>query len=45
MKFFFDSNFYQNYVAEHATGTAQMGFYLQEMAESFIAIPGNDHRK
>ena len=30
VKFFFDSNFYQNYVAEHATGTAQMGFYLQE---------------
>ena len=39
VKNFFDSNFYQNYVAEHATGTAQMGFYLQEMAESFIPLP------
>ncbi|MGI5075154.1 restriction endonuclease subunit S [Treponema vincentii] len=39
LKFFFDSKFYQNYVVEHATGTAQTGFYLQEMAESFIAIP------
>ena len=45
VKFFFDSNFYQNYVAEHATGTAQMGFYLQEMAESFIAIPPISEQK
>ena len=39
LKYFFDSSFYQNYVIEHATGTAQMGFYLKEMAESFIAVP------
>ena len=45
VKIFFDSNFYQNYVAEHATGTAQMGFYLQEMAESFIAIPPISEQK
>ena len=45
VKFFFDSNFYQNYVAKHATGTAQMGFYLQEMAESFIAIPPISEQK
>ncbi|MGI5079420.1 restriction endonuclease subunit S [Treponema denticola] len=45
VKFFFDSNFYQNYVAEHATGTAQMGFYLQEMAGSFIAIPPISEQK
>ena len=45
VKFFFDSNFYQNYVAEHATGTAQMGFYLHEMAESFIAIPPISEQK
>ena len=39
LKYFFDSNFYQDYVVEHATGTAQLGFYLQEMSESYIAIP------
>jgi len=36
---------YNKYVAEHATGTAQMGFYLQEMAESFIAIPPISEQK
>ena len=38
LKYFFDSTFYQDYVVEHATGTAQLGFYLQEMSESYIAI-------
>ncbi|UTY30297.1 restriction endonuclease subunit S [Treponema putidum] len=45
LKLFFDSAFYQNYVVEHATGTAQMGFYLQEMAESYIAIPPISEQK
>ncbi|MBP5695759.1 MAG: restriction endonuclease subunit S [Treponema sp.] len=39
IKLFFDSPFYQNYVLEHATGTAQMGFYLKEMANSPIPLP------
>ena len=39
LKYFFDSSFYQNYVVEHATGTAQQGFYLQEMSESYVAVP------
>lgn len=39
LKYFFDSNFFQTYVIEHSTGTAQMGFYLKEMANSPIAIP------
>ena len=34
LKYFFDSNFFQTYVIEHSTGTAQMGFYLKEMANS-----------
>ncbi|MDY2923881.1 MAG: restriction endonuclease subunit S [Treponema sp.] len=45
LKYFFDSSFYQNYVVEHATGTAQMGFYLQEMSESYIAIPPISEQK
>ena len=39
LKYFFDSNFFQTYVIEHSAGTAQMGFYLKEMANSPIAIP------
>ena len=39
IKLYFDSPFYQNYVLEHATGTAQMGFYLKEMAYSPIPLP------
>ena len=45
LKYFFDSNFYQDYVVEHATGTAQLGFYLQEMSESYIAIPPISEQK
>lgn len=39
LKYFFDSNFFQTYIIEHSTGTAQMGFYLKEMANSPIVIP------
>lgn len=39
LKYYFDSSFFQTYVIEHSTGTAQMGFYLKEMANSPIAIP------
>ncbi len=45
LKYFFDSPFYQGYVLEHATGTAQLGFYLQEMSESYIAIPPISEQK
>lgn len=45
LKYFLDSNFYQDYVVEHATGTAQLGFYLQEMSESYIAIPPISEQK
>ena len=39
LKYFFDSNFYQKYIVENATGTAQMGFYLEQMRKSFIPVP------
>nr|WP_261789730.1 restriction endonuclease subunit S [Treponema pectinovorum] len=45
LKYFFDSNFFQNYVIGHSTGTAQMGFYLQEMSNSPIAIPPLSEQK
>ena len=44
LKYFFDSSFFQTYVIEHSTGTAQMGFYLKEMANSPIAIPPMDEQ-
>ena len=44
LKYFFDSSFFQTYVIEHSTGTAQMGFYLKEMANSPIAIPPIDEQ-
>ena len=39
VKCFFDSDYYQNLIIEKATGTAQMGFYLQQLSESYIALP------
>ena len=44
LKYFFDSNFFQTYVIEHSTGTAQMGFYLKEMSNSPISIPPIDEQ-
>lgn len=39
LKYFFDSPYYQKTVTKHATGTAQKGFYLKQMAVSLIAVP------
>jgi type I restriction enzyme S subunit len=39
VKYFFDSDYYQNLIIKKATGTAQMGFYLQQLSESYIALP------
>ena len=39
LKYYFDSDYYQAYILDNATGTAQLGFYLQQMEKSFIPIP------
>lgn len=39
LKYFFDNPFFQNRVNKEATGTAQKGFYLNQLATSLIAIP------
>ncbi|MBR2899046.1 MAG: restriction endonuclease subunit S [Fibrobacter sp.] len=39
LKYFFDSNYYQQVILENATGTAQLGFYLEQMRNSCIALP------
>ena len=36
---YLDSPEYQNMVIEQATGTAQKGFYLNQLADSLVAIP------
>ena len=45
IKYFFDSNYYQDYVIENATGTAQLGFYMQQMSDSFVVIPPLSEQK
>ena len=39
LKYFFFFFYYQNIVVEKSTGTAQVGFYLQQLSESIVAIP------
>ena len=39
LKIYLDSPEYQNMVIEQATGTAQKGFYINQLADSLIAIP------
>lgn len=39
LKYFFDSSFYQDYIIDKATGTAQLGFYLKQLEDSYIAVP------
>ena len=39
LKYYFDSDYYQAYILDNATGTAQLGFYLQQMEKSFIPLP------
>ena len=39
LKYFFDSNYYQSFVIEKSTGTAQVGFYLNQLSKSLIAVP------
>ena len=39
LKFCFDSGYFQNKVQKEATGTAQKGFYLNQLASSLIPVP------
>jgi len=45
IKFCFDSTYYQKLILENATGTAQLGFYLEQMSKSLIPIPPFDEQK
>ena len=39
LKLFLDSPLYQNYVGENARGTAQKGFYINQISDSWVPIP------
>jgi type I restriction enzyme S subunit len=39
LKYCFDSPFYQSLIEDKATGTAQRGFYLNQLEESIIPLP------
>ena len=39
LKLVFDSAYFQNKVFKEATGTAQKGFYLNQLAETLIPVP------
>ena len=39
LKYYFDSSYVQNFVFANATGTAQKGFYLNQLAKLIIPLP------
>ena len=39
LKLFLDSSIYQNYVNDNARGTAQKGFYINQISDSWVPIP------
>lgn len=45
LKYCLDSGYIQNYVISNATGTAQKGFYLNQLAELLIPLPPHAEQK
>lgn len=45
LKYCFDSPYYQSLINEKATGTAQRGFYLNQLEESIIPLPPLSEQK
>jgi type I restriction enzyme S subunit len=39
LKLFFDAPYFQDFIVNNATGTAQKGFYLNQLKEVLICIP------
>ena len=39
LKIFLDSPYFQNKIIKEATGTAQKGFYLNQLENSFVVVP------
>ena len=45
LKYAFDIPFIQNFMIEHATGAAQLGFYLNKLEKLLIPLPPNAEQK
>ena len=45
LKNFFDSNFFQEIMIKEGTGTAQKGFYLNQLSNVLIPVPPIDEEK
>ena len=45
LKNFFDSNFFQEIMIKEGTGTAQKGFYLNQLSNVLIPVPPIDEQK
>jgi type I restriction enzyme S subunit len=45
LKFFFDCGYFQQKVIREATGTAQKGFYLNQLSASLIPVPPLNEQK
>jgi len=45
LKFFFDCGYFQQKVIKEATGTAQKGFYLNQLSSSLIPVPPLEEQK
>lgn len=39
LKLFFDAPYFQDFIVNNATGTAQKGFYLNQLEEVLVCIP------
>ncbi len=45
LKSFFDSGYFQSKIIKEATGTAQKGFYLNQLAASLIPVPPMEEQR
>lgn len=39
LKIFFDAPYFQDFIINHATGTAQKGFYLNQLEDVLVCVP------
>lgn len=45
LKIFFDAPYFQNLIVNNATGTAQKGFYLNQLEGVLVCVPPTDEQK
>ena len=45
IKLFFDAPYFQDFILNNATGTAQKGFYLNQLEGVLVCVPPADEQK